>query len=158
MFKKCVRQLNTQLHFLSNIRFSILNRMITRKFVTVQNESSQNLNLNYNSCLQELNETKISFFSKISICKNCYVLRFMFPTSDHSTNLKICQYVYLSANINNQIISKPYHPISLDTDKGFIDIMIKVYPKETADPSYGVFSNYLFNLEVYRINPGRSSD
>jgi hypothetical protein len=158
MFKKCIRQLNTQLDLLPNKRFSILNRIISRKFVTVQNESSQNLNINYNSCVQELNETKISFFSKINICKNCYVLRFMLPTSDHSTNLQICQYVYLSANINNQIISKPYHPISLDTDKGFIDIMIKVYPKETADPNYGVFSNYLFNLEVYCINPGRSSD
>jgi hypothetical protein len=152
-----MKQFSSNLNLLRNHRIPSLYKICTKQFGFTQNQTSQNINLNYNSAELELNETKISFFSKINICKNCYVLRFMLPTSDQSTNLKICQYVYLSANINNQIVSKPYHPISLDTDKGFIDIMIKVYPKETADPNYGVFSNYLYNLEVYSINPGRSS-
>jgi len=93
-------------------------------------------------------EIKISFYSKIQICKNGYVLRFLLPDSEKTLNLKVCQYVYLSAMLNNKIVSKPYHPISLDNDKGFIDIMIKVYQKEGEDLNYGIFSNYLSNLEV----------
>ena len=116
---------------------------------SLKSNDTRSNHYNSNSPTEEPKETKISFYSKINICKNCYVLRFMLPDSDQTSGLKTGQYVYLSAHINNKTVSKPYHPISLDTDKGFIDIMIKVYTKEADDPSYGIFSNYLSTLEVY---------
>jgi hypothetical protein len=100
------------------------------------------------------NEFKISFYSKIQISKESYVFRFLLPDSETIIGNKVCEYIYLEATMpNNKIFKRPYHPISLDTDKGFIDLMVKIYPKELADPEYGIFSNYLNTLEViYLLN------
>jgi hypothetical protein len=100
--------------------------------------------------INRLEPLKISFFSKIQICKDCYVLRFLLPQSDKTAGFKICHYVLLEATLPNlgEVVKREYHPISLDTDKGFIDFLIRVYPHHNNDNSYGSFSNYLADLEV----------
>lgn len=94
---------------------------------------------------------KITFYSKAQVSKESYVLRFLLPDSDSVAGFNTCQYVNLQALESNSE-KRPYHPISLDTDKGFIDFLIKVYsnPDRTQAKSdnYGLFSNYLINLQV----------
>lgn len=128
---------------------SLINfKYMSNKFSSLETKIKKSNTGDSNSDSEEM---KISFYSKMKICKNCYVLRFMLPTTESTTGLSICQYIYLSAFINNQLVTKPYHPVSLDSDKGFLDIMIKVYPIDKSEPNYGIFSNYLYSLEVNKI-------
>ena len=70
-----------------------------------------------------------------------------------------CQYVKLqslitsSSNSLGELISKPYHPISLDSDLGFVDFLIKIYDQSGSIDigSYGKFSNHLKNLEKGQV-------
>lgn len=102
---------------------------------------------NPDALLTQQNKIKVTFNSKCKVSNNCYVLRFLLPDTNKFLGIKTCQYIYLESKLpdSNQVIRRPYHPISLDTDKGFVDILIKVYPK--CD-NYGVFSNYLNSLDV----------
>ncbi len=94
---------------------------------------------------------KISFYSKVQVCKDGYVMRFLLPESEDTVGFRTCEYIYLEAtpDTSDKAIKRPYHPISLDTDRGFVDIMIKVYPKEESNLNFGLFSNLLNSLEVY---------
>jgi cytochrome-b5 reductase len=101
------------------------------------------------------NETfnmKISFHSKIQISKDGHVLRFIVPEETSSSKFKTCRYVYLEGipTKTGEVMKRPYHPISLDTDKGFIDIFIKVYEKNPRE-KFGIFSNYLANLQEGQV-------
>jgi hypothetical protein len=92
---------------------------------------------------------KISYYSKIQVCRDAYVFRFLLPESDCLVGHKICQYINLEATMpNGEILRRPFNPISLDTDKGFIDIMVKIYAKDVENKNYGMFSNFLSTLEV----------
>ena len=104
--------------------------------------------------INRLEPLKISFYSKIQICKDCFVLRFLLPQEDKTAGFKICHYVLLEATLPKlgQVVKREYHPISLDTDKGFVDFLIRVYPHQNNDDSYGSFSNYLADLEVKKFN------
>ncbi len=115
-----------------------------------------------NSYLPFNPSVKISFYSKAQVSKDSYVLRFLLPDSDYSVGFKTCQYIILEDVIADEAVKKPYHPISLDVDKGFIDILIKVYTSDNTtitntnsnkDSSiFGQFSNHLMNLQVFLLN------
>jgi hypothetical protein len=116
---------------------------------------SEKMNLNLNTEKNNISTNnpneiiKISFHSKLQICKDGYVLRFLLPEENMQLGFKTCQYVYLEGKVNNSLgmMKRPYHPISLDTDKGFLDVLVKVYQKNGLE-QYGLFSNYLVSLEV----------
>lgn len=42
------------------------------------------------------------------------------------TGLPVGQHVYLSARVNDQLVIRPYTPVSSDEDKGYFDLVIKV--------------------------------
>lgn len=42
------------------------------------------------------------------------------------TGLPIGQHLYLSAKINNELVSRAYTPVSSDDDLGYVDLVIKV--------------------------------
>lgn len=52
--------------------------------------------------------------------------RFSLPSSEHILGLPVGQHIYLSAQINGQLVIRPYTPVSSDDDKGFFDLVIKV--------------------------------
>lgn len=86
---------------------------------------------------------------KIPVAKDCYVLRFLLPDENSVLGANICQHIFLEkSNQDNKIIRKPYQIVSLDNDKGIVDIMIKVYNQKNKDTDFGYFSNFLANLEV----------
>jgi len=120
-----------------------MNRSLFSKFKLINERS----HFEGHSHLPNEDGVKISFYSKVQVSKDGYVLRFLLPNSEHITGFKTCQYIKLESVLrdSNEILSRPYHPISLDTDKGFIDILIKECGINAK------FSHHLLNLQVIRI-------
>lgn len=53
--------------------------------------------------------------------------RFGLPSDQHILGLPVGQHIYLSAQVNGQLVIRPYTPVSSDDDKGYIDLVVKVY-------------------------------
>jgi NAD(P)H-flavin reductase len=128
-----------KLKFPSNIQIS--NYYSKKTYATIKNKLKE-------SMLEKSKQVNGTFLSKVQVANNCYIMRFLLPDEKSSLGFKTGQHIFLEATIPelNQLIKRPYHPISLDTDKGYLDIMIKVY-KQTH-PHRAIFSNYLNTLEV----------
>ncbi|XP_072915906.1 NADH-cytochrome b5 reductase 3-like isoform X2 [Hemitrygon akajei] len=76
--------------------------------------------------------------------------RFALPSTEHVLGLPIGQHIYLSARVNGQLVVRPYTPVSSDDDKGYVDLVIKVYFKGVHPkfPEGGKMSQYLENLRI----------
>uniref|UniRef100_A0A8D2GMK8 NADH-cytochrome b5 reductase n=1 Tax=Urocitellus parryii TaxID=9999 RepID=A0A8D2GMK8_UROPR len=76
--------------------------------------------------------------------------RFALPSPQHILGLPIGQHIYLSTRINGNLVIRPYTPVSSDDDKGFVDLVIKVYFKDTHPkfPDGGKMSQYLENMQI----------
>ena len=61
------------------------------------------------------------------------------PSEQHVLGLPIGQHIYLSAEINGETVIRPYTPTSSDDDKGYFDLVLKVY----------IIYLELKNLEIY---------
>uniref|UniRef100_A0A673IHK3 cytochrome-b5 reductase n=1 Tax=Sinocyclocheilus rhinocerous TaxID=307959 RepID=A0A673IHK3_9TELE len=61
-----------------------------------------------------------------------------------------CHYVYLSAKVNGNLVIRAYTPVSSDEDKGYIDLVVKVYYKNTHPnyPDGGKMSQYLNDMKI----------
>lgn len=70
---------------------------------------------------------------------------FALPSPQHILGLPIGQRIYLSASINRSLVLWPYTRISSDDDQGFVDLVVKVYFKDTHPtfPSGGKMSQYV---------------
>uniref|UniRef100_A0A3Q3XMS2 NADH-cytochrome b5 reductase n=1 Tax=Mola mola TaxID=94237 RepID=A0A3Q3XMS2_MOLML len=76
--------------------------------------------------------------------------RFGLPSLTHILGLPVGQHVYLSAKVNGGLVVRAYTPVSSDEDQGFVDLVIKVYYKN-SHPSYpegGKMSQYLDNMAI----------
>jgi NAD(P)H-flavin reductase len=97
---------------------------------------------------------KLTFNYKAQIAKNSYVLRFLLPDNNATLGLKTCQHIMLESAIpglGGKTIAKPFQPISDVNDKGFLDIMVKLYPRIEGNREYGAFSNHLLSLEEGQV-------
>ncbi|MED6287365.1 NADH-cytochrome b5 reductase 3, partial [Characodon lateralis] len=76
--------------------------------------------------------------------------RFALPSPKHVLGLPIGQHIYLSAKINGQLVVRPYTPVSSDDDKGFVDLVVKIYFKGVNPkfPEGGKMSQYLESLKI----------
>uniref|UniRef100_A0A0B6Y0A4 NADH-cytochrome b5 reductase n=1 Tax=Arion vulgaris TaxID=1028688 RepID=A0A0B6Y0A4_9EUPU len=76
--------------------------------------------------------------------------RFALPTPDHILGLPVGQHIYLTAQLDGQLVIRPYTPVSSDDDKGFMDLVVKVYFKNVHPkfPEGGKMSQYLESLEI----------
>lgn len=76
--------------------------------------------------------------------------RFALPSPEHILGLPVGQHVYLTARINGELVIRPYTPTSSDDDKGFMDLVIKVYFKNVHPkfPDGGKMSQHLESLEI----------
>lgn len=76
--------------------------------------------------------------------------RFGLPSSNYILGLPVGQHVYLSAKVNGSLVVRAYTPVSSDEDQGYVDLVVKVYYKNTH-PSYpdgGKMSQYLDNMTI----------
>uniref|UniRef100_A0A8C0FQ50 NADH-cytochrome b5 reductase n=1 Tax=Bubo bubo TaxID=30461 RepID=A0A8C0FQ50_BUBBB len=76
--------------------------------------------------------------------------RFALPSIDHVLGLPIGQHIYLSARIDGALVVRPYTPVSSDDDKGFVDLVVKIYFKGVHPkfPDGGKMSQYLDSLKI----------
>ena len=67
------------------------------------------------------------------------------PSAQHTLGLPLGQHIYLSTRINGELVVRPYTPTSSDEDKGYFDLVLKVY-KANVHPKFpdgGKLSQYL---------------
>ncbi|MCJ8743404.1 hypothetical protein PDJAM_G00093640 [Pangasius djambal] len=76
--------------------------------------------------------------------------RFALKSPDHVLGLPVGQHIYLSARIDGNVVVRPYTPVSSDDDKGFVDLVVKIYYKNTHPkfPEGGKMSQYLDSLRI----------
>lgn len=76
--------------------------------------------------------------------------RFALPSMEHILGLPVGQHIYLSARIDGSLVIRPYTPVSSDDDKGYMDLVIKVYFKDVNPkfPEGGKMSQYLNSMEL----------
>lgn len=76
--------------------------------------------------------------------------RFALPSAEHVLGLPIGQHIYLSAKIDGKLVVRPYTPVSSDDDKGYVDLVVKVYFKGVHPkfPEGGKMSQYLESLKL----------
>ncbi|XP_063785224.1 NADH-cytochrome b5 reductase 3 [Pseudophryne corroboree] len=76
--------------------------------------------------------------------------RFALPSPKHILGLPIGQHIYLSARIDGNLVVRPYTPVSSDDDKGYVDLVVKIYFKGVHPkfPDGGKMSQYLEGLKI----------
>lgn len=76
--------------------------------------------------------------------------RFELPSKDHILGLPVGQHIHLSATINGELVIRSYTPVSSDDDKGFVDLVVKVYKKNVHPkfPEGGKMTQYLDALKI----------
>ncbi|XP_036391232.1 NADH-cytochrome b5 reductase 2 [Megalops cyprinoides] len=76
--------------------------------------------------------------------------RFGLPSSAHILGLPTGQHVYLSAKVSGSLVVRAYTPVSCDEHQGFVDLIVKVYYKNTHPnyPEGGKMSQYLDSLKI----------
>jgi len=75
--------------------------------------------------------------------------RFALPSENHILGLPVGQHIHLSAKIDDQVVIRSYTPVTSDEDKGYMDLVIKVYFKN-VHPKFlegGKMSQYLENMK-----------
>ncbi|XP_045763850.1 NADH-cytochrome b5 reductase 2 isoform X2 [Maniola jurtina] len=76
--------------------------------------------------------------------------RFGLPTPEHVLGLPIGQHIHLSVKIDDDLIIRAYTPVSSDEEKGYVDLVIKVYFKNVHPkfPDGGKMSQHLENMKI----------
>lgn len=76
--------------------------------------------------------------------------RFGLPSPEHILGLPIGQHIFLTAKVNGNLVIRAYTPVSSDEVKGYVDLIVKVYYKNTHPkfPEGGKMSQYLDSLKI----------
>ncbi|XP_023180204.1 NADH-cytochrome b5 reductase 3 isoform X3 [Drosophila hydei] len=76
--------------------------------------------------------------------------RFGLPSKQHILGLPVGQHIHLIATIDNELVIRPYTPISSDDDVGYVDLIVKVYFKDTHPkfPAGGKMTQHLEEMEL----------
>ncbi|CAO2601442.1 NADH-cytochrome b5 reductase 3 [Lemmus lemmus] len=92
----------------------------------------------------------LRLIDKETISHDTRRFRFALPSPQHILGLPIGQHIYLSSRIDGNLVIRPYTPVSSDDDKGFVDLVVKVYFKDTHPkfPAGGKMSQYLENMNI----------
>ena len=66
--------------------------------------------------------------TKTLVAPNVYRLTFSLPTPSTVLGLPIGQHVAIKASVANESVSRSYTPVSNNSDRGTLELLIKVYP------------------------------
>lgn len=93
---------------------------------------------------------KLRLIDKEVISHDTRKFRFALPSPEHILGLPVGKHVYLSARIDGNLVVRPYTPVSSDDDKGFVDLVVKIYFKNVNPkfPEGGKMSQYLESLKL----------
>lgn len=76
--------------------------------------------------------------------------RFELPSKEHVLGLPVGQHILLTTHINGELTIRSYTPVSSDDDKGFVDLIVKVY-KANVHPKFpdgGKMTQYLDAMNI----------
>ncbi|XP_045413385.1 NADH-cytochrome b5 reductase 2 isoform X4 [Lemur catta] len=92
----------------------------------------------------------LPLIEKEQISHNTRRFRFGLPSPDHVLGLPVGNYVHLLARIENDLVVRAYTPVSSDDDRGFVDLIIKIYLKNVHPhyPEGGKMTQYLENMKI----------
>nr|XP_008006115.2 NADH-cytochrome b5 reductase 2 isoform X1 [Chlorocebus sabaeus] len=92
----------------------------------------------------------LPLIEKEKISHNTRRFRFELPSPDHVLGLPVGNYVQLLAKIDNELVVRAYTPVSSDDDRGFVDLIIKIYFKNVHPqyPEGGKMTQYLENMKI----------
>jgi cytochrome-b5 reductase len=71
---------------------------------------------------------KVPLLENIPVSKTAYVARFGLPDATKSLGLSTCACILAGAEINGEMVVRPYTPISTNADRGTFDLLIRRYP------------------------------
>ncbi|CAF4855089.1 unnamed protein product [Pieris macdunnoughi] len=76
--------------------------------------------------------------------------RFGLPSPDHILGLPIGQHIHLSVKLQDDLVIRAYTPVTSDEEKGYVDLVIKVYFKNVHPkfPDGGKMSQHLESLKI----------
>lgn len=95
---------------------------------------------------------KIPFelISKQEVSHDTRRFRFKLQTDKHVLGLPVGNHMYLTAQINGELVIRPYTPVTSNDEIGYFDLVIKVY-KASVHPRFpdgGKMSQYLDSLKI----------
>ncbi|CAG7785540.1 unnamed protein product [Allacma fusca] len=92
----------------------------------------------------------LKLVQKIDLSHDTRLFRFQLPSERHILGLPTGQHVHLSAKVNDQLVVRPYTPVSSDDDLGKMDLVIKVYFKNSHPkfPEGGKLTQYLNDMPL----------
>uniref|UniRef100_UPI00398F4B27 NADH-cytochrome b5 reductase 3-like isoform X2 n=1 Tax=Pristiophorus japonicus TaxID=55135 RepID=UPI00398F4B27 len=92
----------------------------------------------------------LRLIDKEIVSRDTRKFRFALPSTEHVLGLPIGQHIYLSARINGELVVRPYTPVSSDDDKGYVDLVVKIYFRGVHPrfPEGGKMSQYLESLRL----------
>ncbi|KAM9376118.1 NADH-cytochrome b5 reductase 2 [Pholidichthys leucotaenia] len=93
---------------------------------------------------------QLPLIHKQEISHDTKKFRFGLPSGSHILGLPVGQHVYLSAKVNGSLVVRAYTPVSSDEDQGYVDLVVKVYYKNShpSFPDGGKMSQYLDNMTI----------
>ncbi|KAK9870296.1 hypothetical protein WA026_006384 [Henosepilachna vigintioctopunctata] len=93
---------------------------------------------------------KIPLIEKEELSHDTRRFRFGLPSSDHVLGLPIGQHINIVARIGDELVIRSYTPVSSDDDKGYVDLVIKVYFKNVVPrfPDGGKMTQFLESLKI----------
>lgn len=68
-------------------------------------------------------------------------VRFDLPSPEHEMGLSVASCLMARADIDGKMVTRPYTPISMNEEKGILELTVKGYPN-------GALSKYIVNLKV----------
>lgn len=114
-------------------------------------ESNEKQQLGPLKTLQDPNEKYLlPLVEKEEISHDTRKYRFGLPSSEHILGLPVGQHIHLSATINGELVIRSYTPVTSDDDKGFVDLVVKVYKKNVHPkfPDGGKMTQHLDDLKI----------
>lgn len=92
----------------------------------------------------------VKLIEKEEVSHDTRRFRFELPSKDHVLGLPIGKHISLIATIDGQQVTRSYTPVSSDDDKGYFELVIKVYFKDVHPkfPDGGKLTQHLESLKV----------
>ena len=133
-----------------DIRMSLRHEANTHRQMNEALKSSQLAEKKRLTSLDQKQFRDFQLISRNELTADTLVLRFGLPSEEHSLGLPVGQHVVINATIRGESINRSYTPITLGTEKGFFELLIKVYSANSNPqfPMGGKMSQYLSKLPV----------
>lgn len=122
---------------------------LDKSSVKADNKDEELVDANGNKiALNPKKKTPFRLQNKIVLSRDSFMLDFALPTPEHVLGLPCGKHLFLSANINGEMVLRRYTPISSNYDVGCVKFVIKAYRPCERFPEGGKMSQYVDTLKI----------